>query len=303
MIRTRDLGVFASMGETYALACALVWAFAVIFFRKSGETVAPFSLNLFRVTVSCVLFSLTMLILRRPLVIDVPLHDYLILVASGVIAISLSDTLFHMCLNRVGAGLNAIVNTMYSPFIILYAFLMLGERLTWSQFLGMVLIISGVVVASATRLPEGISRRDLVIGILLGVGSMATLAFGIVLAKPVLERSDILWATTVRQLGSLAVLLPAALLWPGRRSRFQVFKPRAGWKFSLPGAFLGSYLALMLWIGGMKYTTAGTAGILNQTSTIHTLILASVFLKEPFPRRKFLASVLALLGIILVFGL
>jgi len=107
----------------------------------------------------------------------------------------------------------------------------------------------------------------------------------------------------VRQLGSLAVLLPAALLWPGRRSRFRVFKPRAQWKFSLPGAFLGSYLALMLWIGGMKYSTAGTAGILNQTSTIHTLILASVFLKEPFTRRKFLAAVLALLGIVLVFGI
>lgn len=291
------------MGEIYALACALVWAFAVIFFRKSGETVAPFSLNLFRVTVSCVLFSVTMLILGRPLVIDVPVQDYLILIASGVIAIAFSDTLFHMCLNRVGAGLNAIVNTLYSPFIILYAFLMLGERLSWSQFLGMVLIISGVVVASVTRLPDGVSRRDLVIGILLGVVSMATLAFGIVLAKPVLERSDILWATTIRQLGSFAVLLPAALLLPGRRDRFQVFKPRAAWRFTLPGAFLGSYLALILWIGGMKYTTAGNAGILNQTSTIHTLILASLFLKEPFTLRKLLAAVLALGGILLVFGI
>ena len=290
------------MGEIFALACALVWAFAVIFFRKSGETVAPFSLNLFRVALSTALFLVTMVWLGRPLVIPVPVADYLILVVSGVIAIAISDTLFHMCLNRVGAGLNAIVSTLYSPFIILYAWLLLGERLGWNQFLGMVLIISGVVVASITPLPRGVSRRDLVVGILLGVGSMATLAFGIVLAKPVLERSDILWATTVRQLGSLAVLLPAAILWPGRRKRFQVFQPRSTWKFSLPGAFLGSYLALMLWIGGMKYTSAGTAGILNQTSTIHTLILASLFLKEPFTRRKFMATVLALLGILLVFG-
>ncbi|MCK9995383.1 MAG: DMT family transporter [Candidatus Krumholzibacteria bacterium] len=288
------------MGETYALACALVWAFAVIFFRKSGETVSPFSLNLFRVVVSSLLFALTMVILRRPILGQAPLEDYLILIASGVIAIAFSDTLFHMCLNRVGAGLNAIVSTLYSPFIILFAFLMLGEQLSWEQFLGMVLIMAGVVVTSATRLPVGMDRRNLVIGVLYGVGSMITLAFGIILAKPVLERSDVLWATTVRQLGSFVVLAPVALLLPGRQKRLAIFRPHAAWKFSVPGAFLGSYLALILWIGGMKYTTAANAGILNQTSTIYTLIFASIFLKEPFTRRKGLATFLALLGIVFV---
>lgn len=290
------------MGEIYALACALVWAFAVIFFRKSGETFSPFSLNLFRVSVSSLLFAMTMVVLRQPILGQAPLEDYLILVASGVIAIAASDTLFHMCLNRVGAGLNALISTLYSPFIILFAVLMLGERLAWQQFLGMVLIIGGVMVASVSRPPEGVSSRDLVIGLLLGVGSMATLGFGIILAKPVLERTDVLWATTVRQLGSLAILAPVALLLPGRKRRLAIFQPHTAWKFSLPGTFLGSYLALILWIGGMKYTTAGNAGILNQTSTIYTLILASIFLKEPFTRRKGLAAALSLMGIIFVMG-
>ncbi len=288
------------MGEIFALACALVWAFAVIFFRKSGETVSPFSLNLFRVAVSSLLFALTMVVMRQPLLGRAPLGDYLILVASGVIAIAASDTLFHMCLNRVGAGLNALISTLYSPFIILFAVLMLGEHLVWEQFLGMVLIIGGVIVVSVSGPPEGVTRRNLIIGLLLGVGSMATLGFGIILAKPVLERSDILWATTVRQLGSLAILAPVALLWPGRARRFAIFRPHATWKYSLPGAFLGSYLALILWIGGMKYTTAANAGILNQTSTIYTLIFASIFLKEPFTRRKGLAAALTLLGVLLV---
>ncbi|MGD9549133.1 MAG: EamA family transporter [Candidatus Krumholzibacteriia bacterium] len=45
---------------------------------------------------------------------------------------------------------------------------------------------------------------------------------------------------------------------------------------------------------------AGTAVILNQISTIHLLILASVILKEPFTRRKAVAAGLALCGILLV---
>ena len=279
---------------------ALVWAFAVIFFKKSGETVSPFTLNLFRVTVSSVLFALTLVIMGKPLWGQAPLADYLILAASGIIAIAVSDTLFHMCLNRVGAGLNAIVDTLYSPFIILFAVLMLGEGLRRGQFLGMVLIIGGVLVASAAKPPAGLSRRDLVLGVFFGVAAMATLGFGIVLAKPVLERSDVLWATSVRQFGSLAALAAAALMMPGRRVRLGVFRPQASWRFTLPGTFLGSFLALILWISGMKYTTAGSAGILNQTSTIYILILASVFLKEPFTRRKALATVMALGGILLV---
>ena len=288
------------MGELYALTCALVWALAVILFRRSGETVPPLALNLFRVAVSSVLFLLTLAVRGEDLIRNAPAADYAILAASGVIAIAISDTLFHACLNRVGAGINAIVDTLYAPFIILFAALMLGERLGGWQLLGMALIISGVLVTTRVQPPPGTPRRTLITGILLGVGAMASIAFGIVLAKPVLERSDVLWATTVRQLASLAVLLPAALLHPQRRRFLGAFRPQASWRFSLPGTLLGSYTALLFWIAGMKHTAAGTAGVLNQTSTIHILLFASLFLGERFTRRKAAAAVLALAGVVLV---
>jgi drug/metabolite transporter (DMT)-like permease len=104
----------------------------------------------------------------------------------------------------------------------------------------------------------------------------------------------------MRQIGCLCVMLPAALLSPRRREFLAVFRPSRAWRFSLPAAFLGSYLALMFWIAGMKYTEVGVAAILNQSSTILVLILAAVFLKEPFTRRKLMACSLALAGIVLV---
>ncbi len=63
---------------------------------------------------------------------------------------------------------------------------------------------------------------------------------------------------------------------------------------------LGSYLALIFWIAGMKYSQVGVAAILNQSSTIYILILAALVLGEPFTRRKLVASVLAVAGILLV---
>jgi len=79
-----------------------------------------------------------------------------------------------------------------------------------------------------------------------------------------------------------------------------VFRPQASWRYSLPGTFMGSFLALMFWIAGMKMTAVGTAAILNQTSTIYILIFASLFLKEPFSWRRGLAVSLAMGGIFLV---
>ncbi len=288
------------MGELYSLICALMWASAVIFFRKAGMVVSPLALNLFRVGISSVLFLVSLFVYGQPLLRPAPLQDYLILGLSGIIAIAISDTLFHMSLNRVGAGVNAVVDALYSPFMVLMAFLMLGERLGPWDVGGMVLIIGGVVIATRVKLTPGTSRRQLTIGILLGAASMATLAFGIVMAKPVLERYDVLWSTTIRQLGALIALVPVALVAPGRRRIWSVFVPGPAWRYSLPGTFMGSYLALLFWIGGMKYTKAGTAAILNQTSTIYILILATLILHEPFTKRKLLAAGLALGGVIFV---
>ncbi len=288
------------MGEVFALVAAVIWAFAVILFKKSGETISPLNLNFFRVAVSCVLFAITLTILDEPLWGRAPLTDYLILFASGVIAIAISDTLLHMSLNIVGAGINAIVDCLYSPFIIFFAFLLIGERFGPRQFAGMGFIIAGVVVAARHEPPPGTTPRKLAIGILWGVLSMATLGLGIVIAKPVLNRSPVIWAAAVRQVGCLVALVLVSLILPRRRKIFAVFKPHRSWRFALPGTVCGSFLALLFWIGGMKYTKAGTAAILNQSSTIFILLFASLFLREPFTKRKLLASALTIAGIVMV---
>ncbi len=288
------------MGEFFSLAAAVVWGSAVIFLKKSGETISPFDLNLFRVTISSPLLVLATLVAGQQIWPAVPAKDYLILFASGIIGIAISDTLFHFSLNRIGAGIAAIVDTLYSPFVVLIAFLMLGERLGARQFIGMAFVLTGILVAARHEPPKGATRRQIAVGIMGGVFAMATVAFGIVIAKPVLNRSPVLWATTMRQIGALGVMLPAALVSSRRRQMLSMFRPSPRWKFSLPGTLLGSYLALILWVAGMKYTMAGAAAILNQTSTIYVLLLAALFLKEPLTRRKIVASAIAIAGIVII---
>ncbi len=288
------------MGELFALSTAVTWAVAVILFKKSGEKVLPFTLNFFRVAVSSLLFALMFAAMRMPLLGVAPLDDYLILIASGVIAIAVSDTLFHMCLNRVGAGLNAIVDGLYSPSIVFFAWMLLGERLGPWQLAGMGSVLLGIFIATRHAPPPGATRRQLVLGIIFGVLSMLTLGIGIVIAKPVLNHSPVLWATAVRQIGTFMAMLPVALLLPSRGRIFSHFRPHGSWKYMIPGTVIGSFLSLIFWIAGMKYTQASTAAILNQTSSIHIIILATIFLKEPLTGRKITAAALAVAGIVMV---
>jgi drug/metabolite transporter (DMT)-like permease len=288
------------MGEFFALIAAVIWASAVILFKRSGETISPLNLNLFRVAVSCILFTVTLTVLGEPIWGRAPLADYLILFASGVIAIAISDTLLHMSLNIVGAGINAIVDCLYSPSVIIFAYILLGERLGVWQFIGMAFIIGGVLVAAKHEPPPGTTPRRLLVGILWGVLSMATLGLGIVIAKPVLNRSPVFWAAAVRQIGSLGALLLVSIVSPRRRTIFAVFRPDRSWRFALPGTVCGSFLSLLFWIAGMKYTQAGTAAILNQSSTIFILLFASLFLRERFTKRKLAASAIAVAGIVMV---
>ena len=289
------------MGEAFALACAIVWATAVIFIKRAGETYPPFALNLFRVGVSSGLLVLTTLAAGQDLLpAGVPLRTYLLLILSGVIAIGLADTMFHRGLNIVGAGVSAIIDCLYAPLVAAFAFLLLGERMSPSHLIGMGLIIGGVLTASRITPPEGGTRREQIRGILWASGAMVALTLGVVIAKSVLADVPVLWATTVRQVGALGFMAVAAVVSPQRRAYLGVFRPRAGFRFAMAGTLLGSYLSLMLWLAGMKYTQAGIAAIINQTSSIFVLVFASLFLKEAFGRRKFLAAALAFGGILLV---
>jgi drug/metabolite transporter (DMT)-like permease len=68
----------------------------------------------------------------------------------------------------------------------------------------------------------------------------------------------------------------------------------------VPGTIIGSFLSLIFWIAGMKYTQASIAAILNQTSSIHIIIMATIFLGESLTKRKVIAALLAILGIVMV---
>lgn len=293
------------LGPSCSILTALVWGFAVVLFKPSGERIPPMVLNLFKTTVGLVLLAVTLVVTGDGYesIRHFPRADIYILFISGIIGITVADTIFFHSLNLVGVGISAIVDCMYSPLIILCSWVMLAERVTVSTLAGAGLILTGVLVASSIAPPRNRTRGQIVLGVFLGAVSMAMMAYGILLAKLVFDNDQfpLMWAATLRMAAGTVLLALLMAASPRRREHYAVFRPSAVWKLAVPASVLGAYISMILWVAGFKYTPAASvAGILNQTSTIFAIILATVFLKERFTVRKLVAVVLALGGVVLV---
>jgi drug/metabolite transporter (DMT)-like permease len=289
-------------GQLYSLAAAVTWAAALVLFKTSGERVAPIPLNLFKNCVGLALFGATIVATSEwtALPQDRTTRDFVILAISGVLGIALADTLFFYGLNLCGVGLISIVDCLYTPFVMLFSWWLIGEDITPLKLCGAGLILAGVFVCTGHKPPASQTRQQLLLGMLYGAGAFAMMAFGIVLAKPVLERYPVNLASAIRLLAGTAALALTAVMLPGRGELLHVFRPSRVWLVALPASALGTYVSLAFWVAGFKYTNASVAAMLNQTTLIFAIVLAAVFLKERLTPRILVAVVLALGGVLLV---
>jgi drug/metabolite transporter (DMT)-like permease len=289
------------LGKLAAFLCAFLWAIAVILFKKSGETIRPLVLNLYKSAVSVILIIPVMILSGIQIVPQgLSSKEIVILLLSGILGIAVSDTLFFKALNLLGAGLTAIVDCFYSPVIILFSFIFLLNPVTVIEMIGGLMVITAILVATLRLKDRERSPRDLILGVLLGALAMITMGFSVTMMKPVLDKAPILWVTEIRLIAGTAALGLLIAINRDRRSMIASVLNRATWKYAFPATFIGSFLAMILWISAFKLTSVNSAAILNQTNTIFIVVFASIFLKEKFTLRRFSATLIGVAGSIIV---
>ena len=290
-----------SFGDICAVASALFWSVAVILMRVSGLKVPPLPLTFFKIWVAVLLLMGTLLWEGSPWVLGLTSQDYLRLVVSAVLGITLADTMIASALNRLGASLQALADCVYSPVIALVGLVMFGEHLSAWEMVGGALVVSGVFVG-ATRTVEIKKPNDLWIGILLAAGAHIIMAVGILMVRDLFREHSLVWVSTFRFVVAGVVMLFWGALGGRKKLRhlFLGFRARETWKFMIPMSILGPFLATLFWVAGFKHLNAGRAAIFNQLSTVFIVILAYLILKEKFTARKIAGVLLAIIGSLVV---
>lgn len=274
-------------GEACALLAPLVWSVAIVFYRRTD--LAAGSMNLFKNTVAIALLSATLAVLGVPFPWDRSTSDWTCLIVSGLLGLAVADTLLLEGLRRIGAGGIAITDTAYAPVVVLWSWLFLGEEPSAAFGVGALAVVVGI--GAATIQPRSLTTDWT--GYAYAVTAIVCTASAVVLAKPVLEQSDLVEVTWTRLVAGVG----GQLLWGWWRGAgatdLSVFRPSPAWWTLVPGAVLGAYVSMMLWLGGYKWADASVAAVLNQLGTVYILLQARFVLGEVLRPAQVLGALLA----------
>lgn len=291
------------LGEIYALGCALAWGIAVVLLKKSGDSLGPFALNLFKNSVGMVLLGLTLAVLPQSRLPQLPGDLLLLTLLSGLLGIGWGDTLYLRALNRIGAARMAAAQTLYSPFVIALSMLWLGERLRPLQWLGVAAVLVGISLVTWMRTQDRAQGASLLRGVLLAVFSVFLMALGIVIAKPILETQDFLWVVLLRLVGGTLGLLAVTAWRRDAAALWREYRAVRNWTPVIAAAVVGTYFSMMLWLAGYKYTQASIAAVLNEFAAVFILLLAVIFLRERITARQAAGVLIAVAGVVMVLAL
>jgi drug/metabolite transporter (DMT)-like permease len=292
-------------GELAALLAAFLWAVASVVYRRVGERIPPVELNLLKGILALAMLGVTLVATRESLAAVEPLALAL-LALSGVVGIGLGDSAYFRSLECLGARQALLLGILAPPLAGLLAWLALGETLSPGAWVGILITVLGVgwVVTEGSREEAGQSSQR-TRGILFGLLAALTQAGGVVLARAAFVHTEVspLWATFLRlAAGVLALLvwIPLARRPAGRW--LKQGRTRGLWARLLFAVFFGTYLAIWLQQVALERTSAGITQTLFSTSPLFVLPIAA-WTGERVSIRAVLGAVVALLGVLLLFGL
>ena len=287
-----------NLGDFYAILTALCWSCGVIFFEIAGRVLNSLQISLLKNIVG-VLGFISFIILQGDPFPDFIGQEYFILIISGIIGVAIGDILFLASLRRIGSSLSAIVSTGYTISIFILAFLMFGEVISFISYIGGLLVILGVVIGTIDRDLER-TPKEILYGVSFGLLANLCTAYSVLLLRPIMDVHPVLPIALVRFSIGMIISAFGILYLNGKLAlRETILKGFSNYNL-LAGAFFGTFLSVIFWLAGFKFTLAGRAAIYNQLSTIFIILLASVFLNQQMTKRKWVAVSLALMGSFIV---
>lgn len=285
------------MGEFFSVACAAAWAMAVVLFRRSGETLPAFELNLFKNLLGVALLIPTVLLTEGWSLPGYSPSTWLVVAVSGIVGIAIADTWYLRALNLMGAARTGVTASLYSPFVILLSIGFLGESLALWQLAGFVLVLAGILLVTWRTNRMDVSMRALKLGVAYGAGAVLLMAIGVVMVKPVLEGEDFFWTVLVRlAAGTVAMLALVGVAGSGRAVWARYREPQP-WGTVVLASFLGTYLSMILWLAGYRLTDASIASVLNETAAAFIVLFSWLVLKEELSRRRIFGVLLTFAGV------
>lgn len=294
------------MGEIAAISAAFLWALSSILFSFSGKQIGSSSLNRIRLSFAFLFLIIThALIYGTPIPLNATVEQWMWLGLSSIIGLVVGDLLLFQSFIMVGPRLAMLVMAITPVISALFAWIFLGETLSFLQISGIILTIGGIslVILDRNNSHNPIySDRHKWIGILFGVGAAVGQAIGLIFAKKGLPPEfPALSGVVIRVLVAVIFVWLFAILTKQFKKSFQQIRqfPKA-LRFAFAGAMVGPFLGVWLSLIAVQFAKVGIASTLMSLTPIFHLPVG-IILKEKISKQAIAGTFIAMIGVAIIF--
>jgi drug/metabolite transporter (DMT)-like permease len=297
----------AYLGEIAALATAVCWAATSLFFTIAGKQVGSQLVNRVRLPLAALFLAITHLLWQGEVL---PIHAepsrWGWLGLSAILGLVVGDGLLFQAFVLIGTRLAMLLMTLAPVIGALLAWVFLGETLSLLEIGAIIVTVSSVAwVVSEQRNSNSVdgNPRSYLIGVLCGIGGASGQALGLILSKrgmagefPALSASLIRLTTA-----SVVIWLWALIQGQLRPTAEGLRHKRARWAIVV-GAITGPFIGMTFSLAAVQLTQVGIASTLMALSPVILLPLAHWVFKEHISQRAIVGTVVALVGVAMIFG-
>lgn len=298
-------------GELAALAASLIWSCSISLYRAQGVGVPAQTLNLYKLFVALVGYTVIILAGRvayywgwvsGDIAFPASPEKMGYLMLSGVIGFTISDTLFFAAIHRLGAQLTAALQCLTPPINALIDWWLYPDRpLEPLQIVGMsltMLAVAGVILSGSPLAGLKMGSRGWWWGIFFAVACAVLQAASYAMVHLLVDGENVMAVTLVRITPAFLVLLLMGLFTkPGKAGVRILFQGGPRLKWLTVAGILGTVVGLTLLTYGLQHAKTGIVSTLSGTYPIWLIPVASLFLKEHPRPLQVVCTILAVLGI------
>lgn len=295
-------------GEFIALSTVLCWTLSVQLFGAASKRVGAIPVNIIRISVALLLFSILLYIREGSLIpLHFPLRSWVLLSLSGVVGFFIGDIFLFKALVELGPRITMLIQSLAAPTAAIIGWIFLGEDYQLFQWVGMVVTLAGVSIVifergSKRNLAKPLNiRQSSVSGVIYGVCAMFGQAVGLILSKAGMQVDsvylDAFASTQVRAIAALGCFILFFTLTRRWGNVRVAIRDKKAVMYTSIGSALGPFLGVSLSLYALHYLTTGVASTFFSLIPI-CIIPFSVYLhKEHVSLRAITGALLAVAGV------
>ena len=304
-----------NLGEIAALLTALCYSISSIFFTFAGRKYGPLVSNRLRLVVAILLLgSIHWFVYGSPLPYNAGLDRWFWLGISGIVGLAIGDLFLFQTYISLGPRLGLLFLSLSPALASVLAWLLLGESLSAGNILGIALTLAGIawVVLETNNkekttmgfnvaAPHTMRGKGIIAGLIAATGQ----ALGVVFAKFGLKNNfPALSANVIRMTAAflalwLVTIIQRQVISTVQQANYQ----RSGMLYILGGAFFGPLIGVSLSLFAIQNTNIGIASTIIALPPIFLLPIGYFIFKEHISLRAFAGTLIAVVGVGLLFWL